>query len=60
MDEAGKTAQIVAKMKYYNLTLLGIREARWIQSGQCRLLQGNYSSILDINKKTLHTHNEWH
>lgn len=56
MDEAGKTAQIVAKMKYYNLTLLGIREARWIQSGQCRLLQGNYSSILDMNKKTLHTH----
>lgn len=48
MDEAGKTAQIAAEMKYYNLTLLGIRETRWIQPGQCRLLQGNYSFILDI------------
>lgn len=30
-------AQIAAEMKNYNLTLLGISETRWIQSGHCRL-----------------------
>lgn len=34
MMQGGKTAQIVAEMKNYNLTLLSISET---QSGQCRL-----------------------
>lgn len=37
MMQGGKTAQIAAEMKNYNLTLLGISETRLIQSGQCRL-----------------------
>ena len=40
MFETGKTAQVAAEMKNYNLTLLGISETRWIQSGQKRLLSG--------------------
>ena len=34
------TTQVAAEMKSYNLTLLGISETRWIQSGQRRLLSG--------------------
>lgn len=36
----GKTTQIAAEMKNYNLELLGISEARWTQSGQKRLMSG--------------------
>lgn len=32
MHEIEKTAQIVAEMKNYNLTLLRISETRWTQS----------------------------
>ena len=32
--------QVAAEMKSYNLTLLGVSEIRWIQSGQRRLLSG--------------------
>ena len=38
--ETGKTAQVAAEMKNYNLTLIEISETRWIQSGQRRLLSG--------------------
>lgn len=34
MYEAGKTAHIAAEMRNCNLTLLGISETKWIQSGQ--------------------------
>ena len=40
MYEAGKTAQVAAEMRNYKLTLLGLSETRWIQSGQKRLSTG--------------------
>ncbi len=40
MYQMGKTAQIVAEMQNYNISLLGISETRWIQSGQQRLESG--------------------
>ncbi|XP_073714068.1 uncharacterized protein [Misgurnus anguillicaudatus] len=40
MYEAGKIAQVAAEMRGYNLTLLGISETRWTQSGQKRLITG--------------------
>ena len=40
MFEAGKTVQVAAEMKKYNLTILGISEARWTGSGQRRLSTG--------------------
>ena len=40
MFEAGKTAQVAAKMTNYNLTVLGIGETRWTCSGQTRLATG--------------------
>jgi hypothetical protein len=40
MYESGKAAQIAAEMRYYKLTLLGICENRWTQSGQRRLRIG--------------------
>ena len=32
MYETGKTAQVAAEMRNYQLALLGISETRWIQS----------------------------
>lgn len=40
MFETGKTAQVAAEMRRYNLELLGISEARWTGSGQKRLATG--------------------
>jgi hypothetical protein len=40
MYESGKTAQIAAEMRIYNLTILGTSEARWTGSGQKRLASG--------------------
>jgi len=40
MYETGKTNQVAAEMKSYNLTLLGISETRWTQSGQKKLITG--------------------
>jgi exonuclease III len=40
MYESGKAAQIAAEMRNYKLTLLGICETRWTQSGQQRLRTG--------------------
>ena len=40
MYEAGKTAQVAAEMRNYKLTLLGLSETRWVQSGQKRLSTG--------------------
>jgi len=40
MYQSGKTAQIAAEMKKYKISLLGLSETRWIQSGQTRLLSG--------------------
>ena len=40
MYETGKTAQIATEMKRYNLTLLGISETHWTQSGQKRINTG--------------------
>ena len=40
MWETGKAAQVAAEMKCYNLTLLGISETHWTQTGQRRLLSG--------------------
>ena len=40
MYETGRTFQVAAVMRTYNLTLLGISETRWTQSGQKRLASG--------------------
>ena len=40
MYQTGKTAQVAAEMKNYNLALLGISETRWTQSGQRRIPTG--------------------
>ena len=40
MYEAGKTAQVAAEMRRFNLALLGLCETRWIQSGRLRLTTG--------------------
>ena len=40
MYEAGKVAQVAAEMRNYDITLLGLCETRWTQSGQLRLSTG--------------------
>ena len=40
MYEAGKTAQVAAEMRRYNITLLGLSETRWLQAGKTRLATG--------------------
>ena len=40
MYEAGKTAQIAAEMRRFNVTVLGLCETRWTQSGQLQLTTG--------------------
>ena len=40
MYEAGKTAQIAQERKAYKLSLLGLCETRWLQSGKLRLTSG--------------------
>ena len=40
MYEAGKTAQVAAEMRRFNIALLGLSETRWTQSGRLRLTTG--------------------
>ena len=40
MFEAGKAAQVAAEMRNYKISILGISEARWTDSGQKRLASG--------------------
>ncbi|VDO81480.1 unnamed protein product [Schistosoma margrebowiei] len=40
MWETGKTSQIAAEMRRYNLAILGISETHWTQVGQKRLAMG--------------------
>ena len=40
MYEAGKSAQIAAEMTAYNLSILGLCEARWPKSGCIQLSTG--------------------
>ena len=40
MYEAGKTAQVAAEMRNYNIALLGLSEIRWLKAGQFRLQTG--------------------
>ncbi|KAK7107318.1 hypothetical protein V1264_015265 [Littorina saxatilis] len=40
MYETGKSAQVAAEMRRYNLNIMGISEARWTGSGQKRLISG--------------------
>ena len=40
MYKAGRTAQIVRKARSYNITVLGLCQTRWLQSGQVRLQTG--------------------
>ena len=52
MYEAGKAAQIAAEMTTYNLSILGLCETRWIESGCIRLSTGQtvlYSGHEDSN-----------
>ena len=52
MCEAGKSAQIGAEMTAYNLSILGLCETRWIESGCIQLSTGQtvlYSGHDDAN-----------
>lgn len=40
MFEAGKSMQVAAEMRKYNITILGISETRWTGTGQTRLSTG--------------------
>ena len=40
MYETGKAAQVAAEQRNYGITILGLSETRWIQSGQIRLSTG--------------------
>ena len=40
MFEAGKSAQIAAEMTAYNLSILGLCEIRWLESGCIQLSTG--------------------
>lgn len=40
MYETGKAAQVAKEMERYDVSLLGLCETRWIQSGQMRLTTG--------------------
>ena len=40
MYQSGKTMQVAREMRKYNITILGISETRWTQSGQKRLASG--------------------
>ncbi|KAI0214832.1 hypothetical protein LSAT2_033165, partial [Lamellibrachia satsuma] len=54
MYEAGKTAQVAAEMRRFNLALLGLCETRWTQSGRLRLTTVLYGAeTWRINKTTL-------
>lgn len=53
--EAGKVAQIAIEMRNCKLTLLGLCETRWTQSGQQRLLTGESVSYFHIGYVSLAT-----
>jgi len=40
MYEQGKASIVAMEMKRHNISLLGIAETRWIQTGQFRLSTG--------------------
>ena len=40
MYESGRAAQIAREMKRYNISILGLSETRWLQSGHLRLATG--------------------
>ena len=40
MFEAGKTSQVAAEMRRFNIAIMGISETRWTGSGQKRLITG--------------------
>ena len=40
MYKTGKTVQVAREMKRYKIGVLGLSEARWLQSGQLRLSSG--------------------
>ena len=43
MYEAGKTAQVTAEMRRFNLAVLGLCETRWTQSGKLQLTPGEFA-----------------
>ena len=50
--EAGKCAQIAAEMTSYNLSILGLCETRWLESGRIQLSTGQtilYSGHDSVN-----------
>ena len=57
MYEAGKAAQIAAKMTTFKLSILGVWETRWIKSGCIRLSTGHvvlYSGHDHANARSAH------
>ena len=59
MFEAGKTAQVSAEMRNYNLTILWISETRWTGSSSGGLPQGNCCCIQVMKMTMHHTPREW-
>ena len=52
MCEAGKTAQVTAELRRFNLDVLGLCETRWTQSGQLRLTTGElilYAGLEEVD-----------
>ena len=52
MSEQGKTSMIAMEMRRYNISVLGIAETRWIQTGQFRLATGEL--ICDLSRENVH------
>ena len=49
---AGKTAQVASEIRNYNITMLGLSETRWTESGQMKLATREmvlYSGLEEMN-----------
>ncbi|KAK6983110.1 hypothetical protein BgiMline_018533 [Biomphalaria glabrata] len=55
MYETGKTAQVAAEMKRYNLYILGTSESTWTGSGQKRLTAGELLLYSGHKQEATHT-----
>lgn len=54
MFQAGKAAVIANEMAHYNLSVLGLAETRWTQSGEVKLASGESittTTTLDMKMK---------
>jgi hypothetical protein len=59
MYETGKAAQVAREMEKYNISLLGLCETRWVQSGQLRLTTGETVLYSGHEDEDAHTPRAW-